>query len=206
MVRAPLPRPHAAAIDSVRAYKERHHIGRFQEKPEAYTFAEEAKLVSVGQRCEVQLDDLAARGVVRYVGTGSPDDRDGLACGLALTHRSSRGALNDGAAAWAAWVQVLSRARTATLLASSWTSPLAEMMARTASPSERARPVRALASPVHGCPPAAALRCPPPRLASPRRSVDGERYFQTAGARRGVFVRPTLVKTGDYPELDIDEL
>jgi len=36
--------------------------------------------------------------------------------------------------------------------------------------------------------------------------VDGERYFQTAGPKRGMFVRPTAVTAGDFPELDIEEL
>jgi dynactin complex subunit len=36
--------------------------------------------------------------------------------------------------------------------------------------------------------------------------VDGQRYFTASGPRRGLFVRPTLVSVGDYPELDIDEL
>ncbi|KAI9031258.1 tubulin folding cofactor B [Hyaloraphidium curvatum] len=71
--------------DSVRAFKRRHKLGRFADgasnsSPSPDDFAEEAALISVGQRCEVTsgaggsgMDDDGAdafrkRGVVKYVG------------------------------------------------------------------------------------------------------------------------------------------
>ncbi|KAJ3022345.1 hypothetical protein HKX48_006379 [Thoreauomyces humboldtii] len=59
--------------DSVRAFKQRHKMGRFGDKSEPdleYDYAEEASRVSVGQRCEVEPEGamLAKRGVVRFVG------------------------------------------------------------------------------------------------------------------------------------------
>ena len=71
----------------MRAYKERHKIGRFQDAPPAHDFAAEAQRIHVGERCEVLIEDLPSRGTVRYVGTvcggarsrPTPTDRGTLA-------------------------------------------------------------------------------------------------------------------------------
>ncbi|KAJ1911800.1 hypothetical protein IWQ60_009966 [Tieghemiomyces parasiticus] len=62
--------------DSVRAFKRAHKIGRFSEEhKEAEKLAEnkfeaEAKVLSLGARCQVKLSDegLAKNGTVRYIG------------------------------------------------------------------------------------------------------------------------------------------
>ncbi|KAJ3287660.1 hypothetical protein HK104_008493 [Borealophlyctis nickersoniae] len=61
--------------DSVRAFKQRHKIGRFADKPAEDVpaepdFAEEAAKIHVGDRCEVEAEGgLSKRGTVKFVGT-----------------------------------------------------------------------------------------------------------------------------------------
>ncbi|KAJ1731283.1 hypothetical protein LPJ61_002606 [Coemansia biformis] len=65
--------------NTVRAFKRRHNLGRFADAKSAMSideedeFEEEAKKITVGERCEIAVpgSDLRRRGTVRFVGKAS---------------------------------------------------------------------------------------------------------------------------------------